>query len=264
MKASKSWHLLLPLALLAASIIGLTAATVSRTVAIERGKELVRLEAIADLKAQQLTDWLAERQDEARFLRDSPYWAYIYRRWRQGGDTASRDQLFHRLEEFRSQDGFRDVLLLDAGGHPLWSTASRHPAVDPPLQDFVRHLGRHSKLSHFGPYRDAGGAVRLDFVARMQPAGSRPGPIVVLRADPSDYLSAAFQAWPVPDTSGEILLFRRDRDEVLYINQLRYQADTAIKLKMPITAAKLLAAQILRGDAPQEGLVEGGITETFR
>ncbi|HJW25631.1 MAG TPA: PAS domain S-box protein [Rhodocyclaceae bacterium] len=254
--AASRRHLLLPLFLLVAAIAGLTAIAIDSTVDTQEGKELARLQAIADLKARQLTDWLEERYGEARFLRDSQYWGGIWRHWRQDGSTASRDLLLHRLDEFRSQDGFRDVILLDEDGSPLWSAAGGPPAVDPALAAFARKAGRRAEVGHFGPYRDRDGRLHLDFVAPLAGAGN-PAPVVLLRTDPADYLSRDFQAWPVPGTSGEILLFRRGGDQVLYINELRHHGDQAMTLRAPLQAGKLLAARVLRGEARMDQPLEG-------
>ncbi|MGE5621459.1 MAG: PAS domain S-box protein [Candidatus Bathyarchaeota archaeon] len=242
--------------LLVASIAGLTAIAIDNAVDTQEGKELARLQAIADLKARQLTDWLEERYGEARFLRDSQYWGGICQDWRQDGSTASRDLLYHRLDEFRTQDGFRDVILLDEQGTPLWSAAGGSPAIDPALAAFAREAGRRGDVGHFGPYRDRDGHLHLDFVAPLAGAGS-PAPVVLLHTDPADYFSRDFQAWPVPGTSGEILLFRRDGDQVLYINELRHHGDRAMTLRAPLQAEKLLAARVLRGDVPLDRPAEG-------
>jgi|GEM_PF-3885281 len=67
----------------------------------------------------------------------------------------------------------------------------------------------------------------------------------------------SLQVWPMPSVSGEIVLFRRDGDEILYLNKLRHWTDTAMKLRLPVTERKLLAAQVLRGEAKENNPVEG-------
>ncbi|CAK0749758.1 two-component system, sensor histidine kinase and response regulator [Gammaproteobacteria bacterium] len=66
----------------------------------------------------------------------------------------------------------------------------------------------------------------------------------------------SLQTWPGP-TKGEIELFRRDDNEVLYLNKLRHQADAPLKLRLPLTKKKLLAAQVLRGETQEEIPVVG-------
>ncbi|CAK0739383.1 two-component system, sensor histidine kinase and response regulator [Gammaproteobacteria bacterium] len=67
----------------------------------------------------------------------------------------------------------------------------------------------------------------------------------------------SLQTWPVPSISGEIVLFRRDGDEILYLNKLRHWSNTAMKLRLPVIQKKLLAAQVLRKEAQEGSPVEG-------
>src|SRR5574340_1252707 len=95
---------LLPFALLAVVILVLTAGGIGYSFTEQRDKEVARLQAIAGLKSQQIAGWLTERKGEAGYVPGSRLWQETYRRWRDGGDTASRDQLRTRLDEFREQD----------------------------------------------------------------------------------------------------------------------------------------------------------------
>ncbi len=78
--------------------------------------------------------------------------------------------------------------------------------------------------------------------------------------DPVSYLIdniPSLQTWPVPSASGEIVLFRRDGNEVLYLNQLRHLPQGAAKLRLPISEQKLLTAKVLRGEVQEDSPVEG-------
>src|SRR5512134_2439089 len=55
------------LALLAVLVTGLTAGAVTLNYRAERGREVARLEAVADLRAKQIDDWLSDRLSEAQF-----------------------------------------------------------------------------------------------------------------------------------------------------------------------------------------------------
>ena len=53
----------------------------------------------------------------------------------------------------------------------------------------------------------------------------------------------ALRTWPLPSASGESLLFRRDGDAVLFLNDVRFGRDTAVKLRVPLTATHVLAVR---------------------
>lgn len=242
--------------LLAVAILALTAAGISHTFVQQRDKETARLQAIAELKAQQIADWLKERQKDAAFMQTSQFCAANYRRWHEAGDLASRDLLQARLEQLRQSHGFAAILLLDERGERLWGSARAPLEIAPSLRDAARQAAADLQVHWVGPYRGLAGTPRLDFVAPLTAAGAHP-PLVVLYADPTDWLFRTLQTWPVPSTSGETLLFRRDGDQVLFLNELRRRGDTAMKLRIPMAAPKLLAAKVLRGEAGSGSLAEG-------
>ena len=77
---------------------------------------------------------------------------------------------------------------------------------------------------------------------------------MTLRADPVDYLYPLIQTWPLPSRSGETLLVERRGQQVLYLNELRFRQNTALKLAPPANRPSLPAAMAVRG---RRGVVQG-------
>ena len=250
--------LLMPLVLIVVVIAALTGAGITHTVIHQKDMELARLHTIADLKTRQIADWLTERYGDGRFVQTSHLWVDLFRRWRDEGDEASRVQLQGRFNALRKTRSFRDVVLLDEQGVPMWSLEEGDSVgIEPALSAAVRRAAAANQVQHFGPYRDSAGRLLLDFITPLTADDGRSAPIVVLRVDPAQYLFPTLQTWPVPSVSGETLLFRIDGDQVLYLNELRHQGDTAVKLRMPLATGKLLASRFLRGEAEEGTAVEG-------
>ncbi len=247
----------LPLVLIFASIVFLTAGSITLSFNQQKHAELARLQAIADLKTRQIGDWLQERFADANILHGSRIYSDLYQRWRTEDDTSSRDLLLSRLTSYSRLNGFGDVLLLDPQAEPLWDSGGGTLAIGPILRTAALDAIDANRLRLLGPYRDGTGRVHLDFVVPLPAVAGQPGPIIVLHANPGDYLYPLLQRWPVPSTTAETLLFRRDGDDVLFLNELRHQQDTAAKLRVPVKKKRLLAAQALRGDVSLGSLVEG-------
>jgi PAS domain S-box-containing protein len=250
--------LLLPLILLTLAILGLTGGGIAHTVINRKNREVAQLRAIAELKTRQVADWVAERQGDARFVQSSHFWADLYGRWRDTRDAASFDLLQHRMDEFRQYNAFQGIRLLDEKGALLWDSEPGPFEPDPALEAAMRRSAAAAPhVTHIGPYRDAAGRLHLDFLAPLPPAENRLRPIVVLHVDPGDHLFRMLQTWPAPSASGETLLFRREGDQIVYLNELRHRKDTAGNLRVPLAAENLLAAQILRAQARPGTLVNG-------
>ena len=74
----------------------------------------------------------------------------------------------------------------------------------------------------------------LDFIVPLvNPDTSAVMGILVLRDD-LRFLYNLLQSWPVESVSGETLLVTRDGDDVLFLNELRFKKETALKLRIPI------------------------------
>ncbi len=246
----------LALVFIVIAIVGMTVAGIVNVFNQDKEKEAVRLQAIADLKTYEIVDWLKERQGDAEFAKTSLYFAVNYRRWRENGDTASRDKLLTRLEQLRQNRGFAAIMLLNDRGERIWGSARASLQIDPVLRDAARQAAADLTVRRVGPYNDMAGLPRLDFVSPLEVVGSHP-PLIVLQTDPSDWLYKLLQTWPVSTQSGETLLFRRDGEQVLFLNDLRHRPDTALKLRLPVGTRKLLAALALRGEVKPGVLIEG-------
>ena len=249
--------LLWSLGLATVAAIGMTAITVTYIIDQHQERVAVRLQAVADLKAQQIAGWLAERQNDAQFFRTNRALSQDYWRWRERGDTVSRDHLLGDLELFRANQNHAGVMLLDEKSQLLWNSAKDGLKLDPTLLAAAREAAATQQTGRIGPYRDAGGRVRLDFVVPLPASNDRPGPVIILRVDPATYILPLLQAWPAPSASAETLLFRRDGNDVLYVNDLRHRSDAAGQFRVALATDKLLAAQVLRGEVKPGSLVEG-------
>ena len=217
-----------------------------------------QLLAIAQLKLSELVQYRHERLGDAAILADNPAFAHLARRFlTQPSDAEARRQFEAWLGKYKVHYQYERVLLLDARGAVRLSVPdssvddSAAFAVEvadvlrsgqPVFQDFHRHgRSQHIYLSVMIPIRE-------------QADGSRPLGVVVLRIDPSAYLYPFISRWPVPSRTAETLLIRREGNEVVFLNQLRFHPNSALTLRAPLTDTELPAAQAALG---REGIVEG-------
>jgi hypothetical protein len=84
--------------------------------------------------------------------------------------------------------------------------------------------------------------------------GRRPLGLIALLIDPKVYLYPLIQRWPTPSTTAENLLIRREGNDAVLLNELRFQKNTALTLRIPLTNAEQPAVMAALG---QKGIVEG-------
>lgn len=238
----------LPVLALGIAILALTGIGVARTLTQQQDKEVARLQTIADLKTQQIADWLKERQGDAEFVRTSVFFAEQYRRWQLAGEADSGQQLQTRLDQFRQSRGFAAIMLLDPAGRLLWDSANSASGPSLGLVQVARQAAQDAQVHRAAPGVDADGKAQLDLVAPLISA-SEPAPLVVLRTNPSDWLFPMLASWPAPSETAETLLFRKDGEQIVFLNELRHRKNTAAQLHFPLASKNLLSAKFLRGEA---------------
>src|SRR6185369_1104664 len=234
-----------PLIVLAILILALTAVGVATTVAQQQEIEVARLQTIADLKAQQISNWLKERRGDAEFVQTSTFFAGQYQRWRTTGDTAIVKLLHDRLEQFRQIRGFAAVTMLDHDGQALWESTDSLRELSAELRQTARQAARDGQFHRMNPEIDADGKVYLDLVVPLSGI-TESAALVVLRANRADGLLLMLETWPVPSASAESALFRQDGEQIVFLNELRHRKNTAGKLRFPVANTELLATKLLR------------------
>lgn len=247
----------LPFLMLSSVIVAVSAVGIAHIFTDQRNKEIARLQTIADLKAAQISDWLDERQSDARFLADTPFYTELVSRLLERRDPQTSEDLHAQLQRFIETQGFEAVTLLDAKGQTFWNLPDELEAPAVGLRETIATVVRERSIMRIGPYRDAGGRLHLDFVVPLATADQRAIAVAVLHADPQQWLFPALQRWPTQSASGETLLFRRDADDALFLNELRHHPGSAALLRVPQANTALLASQVLRGAAVIGGVVTG-------
>ncbi|WP_026604049.1 PAS domain-containing protein [Methylomonas sp. 11b] len=247
---------LLSLGLLIAVILALMAASVTLTIEQHTQEEFGRLQAVAGLKSRQISDWLNERRGDADFIQTSEFIIDLYQRWQMDGDMQSAERLQNRLEQFRKSRGISAISLLKPEGERLWRSA-KAPATLLPGQLKVAELSTKTRqIQLVNPYKDDGGRVLLDLVVPLTAQHQVAPPLIVLHLDLSEWLFPVLESWPVASGTGETLLFRREGDEILYLNPLRFRPDAAASFRLPINTANLLAGKALRSQASLDNILE--------
>ncbi len=247
-----------PFLLMVTLIVALALGAITHTIHQQKEKEIERLQAIAKLKISQILSWLQERQGDAQFAHTSRFYADLYQKWNSANDISSREWLQERLKIYREAHHYQDVFLIDARGQVVMAGDTQSP-VRLELRATAQRAIAEGRVLNTNLYRDENTPARiyLDFVAPLPSVKGQSSPAVVLRIDPAAVLYPMLQAWPFPSASGEFLIFRRDGDQVLFLNDLRYRPDAALTLRIPLAEPRLLAAQVLRGETTLGSAIEG-------
>ncbi|MHC1742448.1 MAG: GAF domain-containing protein [Syntrophobacteraceae bacterium] len=225
--------------------------------AIEKGKH-DELSAIAKLKVNQISEWRHERVEDAFVYGSNAIFAEAVHKWLKGPkETLTEQKILKWMLSVQVHHGYAAVLLADGTGAIRLATngADRTDGfLDGSLPRVIQ--GGVPVLSDL--YRaDDGEDIRICLFAPIPDPGGGGAPVVailLLLIDPNEYLYPLIQSWPTPSLSSETLLAHRKGDSVVFLNTLKYQNDTALSLRYPVSSELLPAA---RGARNERGIVTG-------
>lgn len=210
--------------------------------------------AIAELKAQQIARWLAERRAHAAALMADPTLAADVKEFLSRGarDAQLGERIGARLEAVQKSHGYEAVVLLDADGHrhllagAVESLASRELEL---AREALRLKDVVLSELHWDKAAERR-FVSLEIFApllRTSAAGSEAVGVVYLDADVSKDLYPLIRGRVTEDGSAEALLIRREGDEIVYLNDLRHRPRASLSMGSLRHEERQVAALALSG-----------------
>jgi signal transduction histidine kinase len=210
---------------------------------IER-EAFANLEAIARLKAEQIENWLDERQGDSEVLAGDVNLAELAERFaRRGQDAVLAGRIMARLDQLRGSYHYDRIILLDSRSR-LLLTSGAELEIAPVLSSLQQQAIADKRVQRRDIYRDREGHIHLDwYVPLVVPdaRGGRAVAVVVLRVTAQQFIFPLIQNWPTASASGETMLVHRDRDSVIYLNELRHRQGSALTLEIPASSEQVAA-----------------------
>jgi len=154
------------------------------------------------------------------------------------------------IDEIRSASHYNRICLHDTNGVELIFSSDRKspkPFIFS-LDSFVALKSGQIYFQDF--YRDINDSniyLTIFIPILTEQSGKNVIGILALRIDPKQYLYPLINEWPTPSKTAETLLIRREGNNALFLNELKFQKNTALNLRRPLSDIKLPAAQAALG-----------------
>ena len=223
-----------------------------------RGNVEEDLLAVGGLKAQQIVEWREERLADAGIIQGSRPFGDLVARWLGSGQPADAAEILAWFQNFTKDSGYSGVRLVDASGRVLLdANGNSGPMTQASMGGLQSALASGEPVLtdlHLG---NDGKTVELDVIAPVfdtADAEGRPIGAAVLSANAADFLFPVIEKWPMVRKTAETLLVERDGDQVLYLNDLRFRAGSALNLRLPLTRKSTPAVMAVLG---AKGIVHG-------
>jgi PAS domain S-box-containing protein len=217
-----------------------------------------QLSAIAELKVDELVRYRQERLgDAAVFYKNAAFSALVKRHFEHPEDQEAGNQLRTWLGHMQAAYQYDRVMLLDT----LYSKKMIIPDGPERSTSFVSPSSSEGLRSGKVVFEDFywNEQNRRIYLKVLVPIldeshGGRVIGILALRIDPETRLYPFINRWPTASRTAETLLIRRDGNDVLFLNELKFQKNTALRLRIPLGRKDVPAVKAALG---QEGIVEG-------
>lgn len=217
-----------------------------------------KLAAIADLKAGEILRWKTERLRDAEVFFRNPVFAGLVR------DCFARPQDSTLEKKLRTWMGLIEkgfdydrVRLLDSRGVVRLSVPDIEEPLSPAIERKVAETLQSKQITFVDFYRqERSPKISLAFLVPIpdDPDGGRPLGVLFLRIDPEAYLYPFIQRWPEPTETAETLLVRREGKDVVFLNELKFQKNAALTLRIPLGNQDVPSVKAVLG---WKGIVEG-------
>jgi PAS domain S-box-containing protein len=221
-------------------------------------ERIEELDAISNLKASLIVNWRKDRLADAEVILETPFIAGYVQQLFSGQRTVEvKKQLLKWMQAFQEHYQYHSILLL--GQNQVVRLSVPGGEEDPGSCEksifFDAMQKRKPVLSDL--YRsETSGVIRLLLVIPVLTSelhDARPAGALLLRIDPDEFLYPLIQSWPTPSSSSESILVRREGEEIVYLNNLRHQKNSALRLLLPVDTRELLG--FMAGHR-KEGIVE--------
>ena len=213
------------------------------------------LSAIADLKVGELVQWRKERLGDGNQFFQNPVFADLVRRaFDQPPDAAAQRDLRGWLERLCQNSLYYQIALVDPQGGTRLAMPANRQAVSAIIAQRIPEVLRSGQVTFQDFYRYGTGpaaqlGIQLGILVPIfeESDTNRPLGVLVLAIDPARYLYPFIQRWPVASRTAETLLVRKEGNEAVFLNELRFQRDTALNLRASLDRVALPAVQAALG-----------------
>ncbi|MBI5324934.1 MAG: PAS domain-containing protein [Ignavibacteriae bacterium] len=219
----------------------------------EKNREL---KTIAELKSNQIRHWFVERTDDARFITKSPLIINTVEQWlKNPGNITLKKDLKNRMTLDVIINHYENIFLVSDKGKLLLSAKNSEDIINDATKENIITAVKVNKISFPGFfYSTINDKIHFDIIAPVTDSRGINIAAFLLRIDPDDYIYPLIQSMPVPRLTSETIIVRKEGNNVLYLNELKFMKNSALKLEIPLTQKDHPAVKAVLG---YKGFVEG-------
>lgn len=222
-----------------------------------KNEAYTNLSVIAEMKTNQILNWRNERLGDANIIFNNNFLISDLKKWIDNpGNVILKKTLVSHFLSYYDFYHYKDIIIFDTNAMIKYSLDSNLNKLSKISFSHLKKAEIEKKPFFSEIYLcDLCNNLHLDIVIPLFEKDVLFGGII-LRVEPEEFLFPLIQSWPTKSESSETLLITKEGDEVVYLNELRHQKNTALKLKFIIDSSNYNIPAVMAAMG-KTGLVEG-------
>ncbi|MBN2653485.1 MAG: PAS domain S-box protein [Nitrospirae bacterium] len=184
------------------------------------GKEL---EAIAEFKSRQITDWYQDELADASTISKNRVLIQMAKQFTNTRSEHDKINLKSYLKQIKEEHDLHDVILTNPDGTLLASASEGIKSVDKVLESAVAKAFSEKSVTATDIFIcDIYSSLQIDFVSPLYETGKNPFAAAVFQINPEDVLSPILKQWPAHYNTAETMMARREKDSAVVLSRVKH------------------------------------------
>jgi PAS domain S-box-containing protein len=221
-----------------------------------------KLLAIAQLKANQIEQWINERQSDALIFTSRPSVITTLQAIEKGiqDDNSQQQRLIMQQEAFktRTEYGYHRIVLIDRAGRLVWQEGQPANLTELVTQTFQAKLRTPTKVNRFefvDMHWQETSTGKMAVYGVLVPIYDQTNTLIgaaYLESDPTNYLFPLLRSWPTTSATAETFLVRQEGNLARYLNPLRHRDNAGLEFTRSLDQTGFLSVQAIKTTQKQK------------
>ena len=214
------------------------------------------LDAVINIKLDQVADWKKERLSSAQFLPTiGKFIKYTSNLNSNINDVEAKEYFSNVLLRSKENGYYENILITDINGQILFDLDTGYTTIGEERLKEIKSAVQKNGVVFGNFYNDPGfNKILFNIISIIKDNDGVPIGCLIQQVDPNKSLFTLIKKLPTLNKSIEILLFKRVNDKIVYLNELRHKKNSALSLKIPLSDTNVVSVKAVLG---ARGIIEG-------
>ena len=225
-----------------------------KNITLEKHNELA---AINKLKIEQIVNWRNNLLDDAKTIYyNQPVITHIHELNLGINPKTNYSIVSKWTESLLKEFDYTNALLINPDGKTIMNTNPGEPLTETGKGIIAQSIQKKDiSISDLIWYNEKTICILIAVPLYLEVENHELfSGVALLNINPKKYFFPLIQSWPTPSLTGETMIYRREGNSVLVLNEPRHYKNGALRLRKPMTDTLLPAIRAAMGN---RGIIEG-------